>query len=224
MAWQAFVAAPARHVARRWLRACMGDLADDATLDALVRQPRFQGRLTQQLVDCHALPPPGTLSAPPVAEDALLLVLPANASAALVRYCGAIYHARDFVREIRAPRVVALKQRFGDAVFAAALANRALAVAGTPCDDIDTLERDVQRDGTACLLAWLNEQPAALAAWLRLGLAGEPGDAAPACPDIVRHGPAIVRCAAAIVATEVRESEHAQRATDTSGQGHPVQR
>lgn len=222
-AWRAFVEAPARHVSRSRLRDCLGDVADDATLDALAGHPRFQGRLTQRLAQRHGLALPGTLSAPPE-EDALLLALPAEAGATLAHHCGVICHALDFVREIRAPRVVALKQRFGESAFAAALANRELAVAGTSCDDIDALEREVHRDGAACLAAWLAGQPAELAAWLRLGLANELPEAShDSAPEILRQGPAIVRCAAAIVAAaaEFRESEH-ERTANTSGQGHPA--
>ncbi|UYG04684.1 hypothetical protein OCT51_04755 [Halomonas sp. LR3S48] len=215
-AWRSFVEAPARCVARPWLQDCLGGIAGDALLESLMLHPRFQRRLAQRLIDRHGLMPPESLPAP-TEEDARLLALPARAGASLVHYCGVICHAAAFVREIRAPRVVALKQRFGDAAFAAALANRELAVAAAS-DDIEILAREVKRDGQACVSAWLSLQPPELAAWLRLGLAsGLPEEVLEgASPEVCRQGPGIVRCAAAIVDAEIRESEHA-RTADTSG-------
>ncbi|WP_104202792.1 hypothetical protein [Billgrantia saliphila] len=217
-AWRSFVESPARCMARPWLQDCLGGIADDAILEALMRHPRFQRRLAQRLIDRHGLTPPEALPVP-TEEDARLLALPARAGATLAHYCGVIWHATAFVREIRAPRVVALKQRFGDAAFAAALANRELAVATAAADDIETLAREVRRGGEACVSAWLSLQPPELAAWLRLGLAaGLPEEEAleAASPEVRRQGPRIVRCAAAIVDAEIKESEHA-RTADASG-------
>ncbi|MFQ3786214.1 hypothetical protein [Halomonas sp. A29] len=215
-AWRSFVEAPTRCVARPWLHACLGGIADDATLEVLARHPRFQSRLAQRLIDRHGLTPPEAMPVP-TEEDARLLVLPAQAGVTLVHYCGVICHATAFVREIRAPRVVALKERFGAAAFAAALANRELSVAAASGDDIETLAREVRRDGQACVSAWLALQPPELAAWLRLGpTANLPEEAQDATPEVYQQGPRIVRCAAAIVGAEIRESEHASTA-DTSG-------
>ncbi|MDX5376845.1 MAG: hypothetical protein LPK08_04890 [Halomonas sp.] len=215
--WRSFVEAPARGVAFSWLQDCLGEIADDATLEALAHHPRFQRRLAQRLVDRHGLTPPEALPAP-TEEDARLLALPAWAGTTLNLYCGVICHATAFVREIRAPRVMALKQRFGDAAFAAALANRELAVTTASDDDIELLAQAVKRDGQACVLAWLSQQPPELATWLRLGVAsGLPEEEVPdATAEVRRQGPRIVRCAAAIVDAEIREPEHAPTA-DTSG-------
>lgn len=215
-AWRSFVEFPVRCIARPWLHDCLGGMADDATQEALARHPRFQSRLAQRLIRRYGLLSPEALPAP-TGEDALLFTLPAQAGATLAHYCGVICHATAFVREIRAPRVVALKERFGNAAFAAALANRELAVAAVADDDIETLAREVRGDGQACVSAWLSLQPPELAAWLRLGLAGNlPKEAQDATPEIRRQGPRIVRCAAAIVDAEIRESEHA-RTADASG-------
>ncbi|NIC04764.1 type III secretion protein [Billgrantia bachuensis] len=216
-AWRSFVEAPARCIARPWLQDCLGGMADDTTLEALMRHPRFQRRLTQRLIERHGLTPPEALPVP-TEEDARLLALPARAGGTLAHFCGVISHAAAFVREIRAPRVMALKQRFGDAAFAAALANRELAGATASDDDIEMLAQAVERDGQACVSAWLSQQPPELAAWLRLGLAsGLPEEEVPdATAEVRRQGLRIVRCAAAIVDAEIRESEHAPTA-DTSG-------
>lgn len=205
-----------RCVARPWLHECLGGISDAAALEVLARHPRFQRRLAQRLIDRYGLTPPEALPVP-AEEDARLLALPAQAATTLTHYCGVICHATAFVREIRAPRVMALKERFGDAAFTVALANRELAVAATSGDDIETLAREVRRDGQACVSAWLALQPAELTAWLRLGLAANlPGEAQGATPEVCQQGPRIVRCVAAIVDAEIRESEHA-RTADTSG-------
>ncbi|MGR2737927.1 hypothetical protein ACUY1T_05705 [Billgrantia sp. Q4P2] len=221
-AWRAFVEAPTHYIARSRLDDCLGGVADEATLEDFVGHPRFQRRLVHRLVDRHGLVPPEALP-PPTQEDAPLLTLPPHAGATLVRYCGAICHAMAFVREIRAPRVVALQQRFGESAYAAAVANRELAVANASSDDIEALEREVRRDGEACVLAWLALLTSEWVAWLRLGLAdGLPQAAAPdAAPEVRRKGPGIVRRAAAIIAAEIREAEHA-RTTDGTGQDHPA--
>lgn len=214
----AFLDSPAHCIAPRWLRDCLGDIADDATMDALAGHPRFQRRLMQLLIRRHDLPPPGSLPAPGE-SDLTLLRLPSDAGDTLVHYCGMICHAMAFVREIRAPRVVALKERFGEAAFAAALASRELAISGATFADDDALAHAVHRDGSACFAAWLSSQPAELIAWLRLGLACdlETSDAG-MTPEIHAQGVLITRRAAAIIADiEPRESHH-ERATDTSEQ------
>ncbi|MCE8020377.1 hypothetical protein HOP51_09705 [Halomonas sp. MCCC 1A11036] len=219
-AWRAFVEAPTHYIARPWLDDCLGGVADGATLEDVVGHPRFQRRLAHRLVERHGLVPPEALPTP-AQEDAPWLTLPPHAGATLVRYCGAICHAMAFVREIRAPRVVALQQRFGESAYAAAVANRELAVASASSEDIETLEREVWRDGEACVLAWLALLTSEWVAWLRLGLAdGLPqAAAADAIPQARSKGPGIVRRAAAIIAAEIKETEHA-RTAGGAGQGH----
>lgn len=197
--WRAFVDAPARFVARRWLSDCLGNMANEATLTALSQHPRFQGRLTQRLVQRHALTPPEALPAPQ-ADDLPVYLLPPDAGDSLAHYCGAICHATAFVREIRAPRVIELKARFGESAFAAALAHRELATTDIAHADDGALEHAIARDGAACLAAWVAQQPAELAAWLRLGLAGDAlPDAGDIDPEIHLRGAAIIRRAAAAI-------------------------
>ncbi|SDL86166.1 hypothetical protein SAMN05661010_02722 [Modicisalibacter muralis] len=204
--WRAFVDAPMRFVSRRWLGDCLGDMADEATLTALAQHPRFQGRLTQRLVQRHALAPPEALPAPQ-ADDLPVYLLPPDGGDSLAHYCGAICHATAFVREIRAPRVIELKARFGEAAFATALAHRELAIADTAHADDDALEHAIARDGAACLAIWVAQQPAELAAWLRLRLAGDvPSATDGIAAEIHQRGAAIVRRAAAIIATMPSDS------------------
>lgn len=172
VAWQAFIDSPARFIGPRQLHDCLGDIADDATQRALALHPRFQQRITQRLVQHYALTQPRALPAPK-AEDLPLFMLSPDAGETLTRYCGTIYHAMAFVREIRAPRVIELKTRFGEGPFAAALSNRELAIHGLTYRDDDALQQALLGDGAACLSVWLAQQPAELAAWLRLGLASD---------------------------------------------------
>ena len=173
--WQDFIASPARSVALRWLCSMLDDVADEASQTALAQHPRFEQRLIERLVAQHNLTPPAALPVP-AEEDIALFRLPPDAGGDLVRHCGMICHAPLFVREIRAPRVVALKERFGEAPFLAALANRDLAIVDTAnahVDD-DALAHAVQRDGLACFAVWLSRQPTELTNWLRLGIADDP--------------------------------------------------
>ncbi|MFC3282198.1 hypothetical protein [Litchfieldella rifensis] len=203
--WQAFVAVPTRCIALRWLCDCLGDVADEATQQSLACHPRFRQRLAQRLIQQHGLTSPDALPIP--GEDDLpLFLLSPNAGDILVKYSGMICHAMAFVREIRAPRVIELKQRFGESSFVTALANRDLAIHQGPYTDDDALEYAVLRDGVACLAIWLAQQPAELAAWLRLGLASDPRLAdADISPEVREHGVAIIRRAAAVILDDPAE-------------------
>ncbi|EPC00814.1 hypothetical protein L861_13570 [Litchfieldella anticariensis FP35 = DSM 16096] len=203
--WQAFVAAPTRCIALRWLCDCLGDMADEATQQSLAGHPRFQQRLAQRLIQQHGLTPPDMLPVPDEDDLALFLLSP-DVGDSLVQYCGMICHAMAFVREIRAPRVIELKERFGESAFVTALANRDLAIHEGPYTDDDALEHTVLRDGVACLAIWLAQQPAELSAWLRLGLARDPRLAdADITPEVREHGATIVRRAAAAILEDTAE-------------------
>lgn len=203
--WQAFVDAPTRCIALRWLCDCLGDVADGATQQSLARHPRFRQRLVQRLIQQHGLMSPDRLPIP-VGDDQLLFLLPPDASDILVQYGGMICHAMAFVREIRAPRVIELKERFGESAFVTALANRDLALHQGPYTDDDALEYAVLRDGVACLAVWLEQKPTELSAWLRLGLASDPRLAnAEIAPEVREHGAAIVRRAAAAIIEDAVE-------------------
>ena len=197
--WQAFIEEPTQYVALEWLCAELESVADDATQAALARHPRFQQRLGERLVRRHGLLPPEALSVPE-ANDLVLFKLPPDAGEELARYCGMICHARAFVHEIRATRVVELKQRFGELPYRAALSNRDVALHCHKYADDDALEHAVARDGSGCLAAWMARQPAEHTDWLRLGVLGRPcrADVEPS-EEVHEHGPDIVRRASAFM-------------------------
>lgn len=197
--WQAFIEKPTEYVALQWLCAELENVADDATQAVLARHPRFQKRLGEQLAHRHGLLPPEELPMPE-ANDLVLFKLPPGAGEELARYCGMICHARAFVHAIRATRVVELKQRFGELSYRAALSNRDVALHSHDYADDDALEHSVERDGVACIAAWMSMQPTGLTDWLRLGVLGSPGrpDSEPS-DEIFKQGPDIVRRASAFM-------------------------
>lgn len=209
--WQDFIAAPVRCVAMNRIAEILDGVADDeATLTAVAYHPRFQQRLTERLMQRHGLTAPAAL--PPLAEeDQVILQLAPEHAGELVHYCGMICHATTFVREIRAPRVVALKQHFGTAAFLTALAHHQLALPYPPqtVDDAltDTFANTLHQDGLACVASWLAQQSDEMGAWLRLGIAADPMiDSQEISPQIREQGVAIVRCAATAVLDHHREA------------------
>lgn len=196
--WKAFLAAPAQCLAPSRLSEVLGEVAEADTRAALARHPRFQPRLVEAVIRRHGLTPPEALPVPEAPDVALFQLAP-EAGDELVRCCGMICHAATLASEIRAARVIALKARFGEVPFMVAVGHRELACAAPlTSDDDEALEDAVQRDGVACVAAWLAQLPAELAAWLRLGLVAEVGLAEAEIPPRIRdHGVAIVRGAAA---------------------------
>jgi len=193
--WQAFTAQPLQSVHRARLQACFDNLdLPAATLAAMLAQPRLQERLTRMLEQRFALQPLEALQ-PPQGEDVPIATLDIAQSKRLARRCGVVFWAEALVREIRAPAVRALRERFGDALLELALAEQALACPLAPGElpaSLDELDTAVERDGQACVNAWLAEQPRALAAWYRLKI-DDPAAAAPITARIEQYGPAIVR-------------------------------
>jgi len=190
--WREFTAQPLHHVHRARLLACFDGLdLPAATLEAMLTLPRLQARLTRMLERRFALQPLHAI-APPQPADLPVATLGAAHLSELAERCGAVFWAQAFVCEIRAPAVRALREHFGSALYELALAERELA-----CPDLalptcaDALAAAVQRDGQACVQAWLAEQPRALAAWQRLKLTA--ATMLPLSADVQRYGPAIVR-------------------------------
>lgn len=206
--WQDFIASPAHCVSLHWIADSLEDTADETDLAVIARHPRFQQRLTERLVMRHHLTSPSALPVP-AEEDFVIFQLAPDSGRDLARFCGMICHAITFVREIRAPRVVALKQRFGTTAFLTALANRALALSSSTHADADALDDGfadtVHQDGLVCVACWLAQQPSELRAWLRLGVAADPRlDELEIPHQEVEQRIAIVRRAAAALASEYR--------------------
>ncbi|MDH4571779.1 hypothetical protein [Salinicola acroporae] len=162
---------PVRIDPAHWIGTLDG-IASDETLHRWCRQPRFQHRLAERLRRRHDLPIQAELP-PRDPIDQTLCLLDGEALTACTRAAGIIFHASALVREIRAPRVAAVRQRFGAELYALALAKREHGqTEESDLGDLDAFEARVERDGRSCLLAWADAQPAALRAWLRLGWYG----------------------------------------------------
>lgn len=169
-AWQTLLAQPLTFVGAEHFQACFAQGVSAEQLSALRQQPRFQDRLLQLLMrhfQLQALEP----SAQPDARDLPVLLLAPKTFQALPRLCGAVWHASTLSREIRGDVVSELRRLLGNDVFALALANRALSGAADLLRQPAELVEAIDRDGAACVSAWLRAQPPQLRDWLRLRFA-----------------------------------------------------
>jgi hypothetical protein len=210
--WREFTARPLQTVHLARLRACFEDLdIPAATLDAILVQPRLRERLTRMLENRFALQPLAVIP-PPEPVDVPVATLSAPKLSDLTSRCGVVFWAEAFVREIRAPAVRALREHFGGPLVELALAQRSLACPlpahGMP-ESLEALSAAVERDGQACVNAWLAEQPRALAAWQRLKIS-ESAAAAPISAAIAHYGPAIVRQLVRLGQAKDEGPEHAR--------------
>jgi hypothetical protein len=194
-AWQGMIEQPLAFVADRCVRECLPAELDDKQYRALRHAPRFNARLLQRLSG-HFNLHTAALQTPPHDEDLPVLLLSAEQFQRLPRLCGAIWHSATLSREIRSHVVNQLRGALGIEVFAQALAHRSLAGAADLLRQPADLVQAIDRDGAACVLAWLQQQPAGLAAWLRLRLDVPFGDE-PATTAAATFDPHIVRRAAA---------------------------
>jgi hypothetical protein len=194
-AWQDMIEQPLAFVADRCVRECLPAELDERHYRALRNAPRFNARLLQLLASRFDVPT-SALQTPPHDEDLPVLLLSAAQFQRLPRLCGAIWHSATLSREIRSHAVNQLRGALGNEVFAQALAHRSLAGAADLLRQPADLVQAIDRDGAACVLAWLQQQPAELAAWLRLRLDVPLGEEATATA-AATFDPRIVRRAAA---------------------------
>lgn len=163
---------PVRVALDHWVD-CLDGIAADAMLRRWCTQPRFRQRLLARLQRRHQL---ASIAEQPLtdAADQALCQLDNDDFTACARAAGVIIHANAFVREIHAPRVAALKQRFGAELYSLALTYRDRGGAEFCAeDDLNALEAAVEHDGRRCLERWWQAQTVELRAWLRLGWAGQ---------------------------------------------------
>lgn len=183
------------------LAECFAGVLSPEQAQSLCRQPRFRSRVDQLLASHFGLASldQAVNGAP---EDLQALLLPQAALARLPRLCGAVLHGATLAREIRRERVHQLQQRLGSEVFAFAVAHRALGRAANLLLDADALIVAIDRDGEACVAAWLQTLEPAVQGWARLVLT-LPAARAPVdvkAGEIVRL---VVRVLAAEEATQV---------------------
>jgi hypothetical protein len=165
--WQRLAAHPLDFIRSESLLACFPSSTSAEKVDNLARLPRFGGRLLTLLMQHCDLTPLAALPTPNDKDLAVLLITP-GAFAHLPRLCGAVWHGVTLSREIRSEVLIPLRAALGADVYALALAQRHLAGAANLLLEPLALIEAIDRDGLACINAWLCEQPPTLQAWLRL--------------------------------------------------------
>ncbi|GFZ64344.1 type III secretion protein [Pseudomonas amygdali pv. eriobotryae] len=175
--WRALAERPLAFVREHCLAECLERDVDAARLAALRDSPRFTARLEQLLTGHFKLQPLAQLDLP-AEQDLAVLLLSESDFSRLTRLCGAVWHAATLSREIRGEVVSEYRRLLGNDTFSLALTHRHLAGAANLLRTPAELLQAIDRDGAACVAAWLQSCPAQLQAWLRLRLA-EPVHAAP---------------------------------------------
>ena len=167
--WQQLTAQPLQFVSGESLRACFAPSTAAELIQGLITRPRFGERVLNLLMTRRELSPLASVP-PPDEHDLAVLLLSPEAFAKLPRLCGAVWHGVTLSREIRSEVLSPLRAALGAEVYAQALARRHLAGAANLLLEPSALIAAIERDGLACVNAWLHEQPLALQPWLRLRL------------------------------------------------------
>lgn len=165
--WQTVAARPLSYVLPASLNQCFADALSTEQLNTLLTEPRYRTRLERLLLDHFELAP---LTQPRVEADIRIMLLSAEHLPRLALLCGATWHANALAREIRGAAVQALKDQLGVDVFEFALAHRDKAGAMDLLFDVEQLLQAIERDGDACVRAWLCSLSDDLQRWLRLRL------------------------------------------------------
>ncbi|WP_415845271.1 type III secretion protein [Stutzerimonas zhaodongensis] len=165
--WQAVAAQPLNYVQPERLNECFAHSLNAEQLNALLARSRFRTRVERLLSDHFKLVP---LSQPRVEADLRIMLLAVEQLPRLALLCGATWHANALAREIRGTAVHALKNKLGSDVFEFALAHRNQAGAVGVHFEAEQLLEAIERDGEACVRAWLCSLPDDLHRWLRLRL------------------------------------------------------
>lgn len=200
--WRELLEQPLKFVRAEHLAGCFSEALSAGQLEAFRDAPRFQERSLRLLMSRFNLQPLAAAPTPDVLDLPVLLLAP-DSFRRLPRLCGAIWHSATLSREIRSDVVSQLRQLLGDDVFSLALANRPLAGAADLLRQPAELLHAIDRDGAACVSAWLHAQSPALRGWLRLRFddpAVQDGQDGKGALDVK-----IIRCAAATLAEPVEE-------------------
>jgi hypothetical protein len=132
--------------------------------------------MEQRLMEHFRLQPLSRIASPAEADLKVLLLTEAQL-ARLPTLCGAVWHGATLSREIRGEVLGRYRQALGAQAMRLALALRHLAGAADLLRTPAELVAAIERDGAACMNAWLTAQPEPLRDWLRLRLdsSGLPG-------------------------------------------------
>ncbi|RZS77396.1 hypothetical protein EV217_4758 [Phyllobacterium myrsinacearum] len=159
----------------------------------LLRNAQRIGHNTRRLMREHF-----RLSALPVeprleACDLQLLLMPPEDVADFELRCGAMFLANSLAQIVQSAAAHQLKDALGQDLYALALANRHLAIAGEPVSDPDTLLAAMQRDGQACISTWRESMPDYVNDWFGLKYPGDDTIAPAHSGDLAKRALVIVR-------------------------------
>lgn len=169
---------------------CFRTAGVDGLPDGLLGEPRFAGRLAEIVTRHYDLADTGeTLDE----ADLALAALSREDLERLAVRAGVVVHARQFVQEIRGPVLAALGERFGPEALDVARRHAGLGLDIARTDDLDALETEIARAGTACLAGWIQTLPASLQRHIRLKWPNDHAVPVTDNADLVEHGPAILR-------------------------------
>jgi hypothetical protein len=196
MDWAALMNNPAAYIDLTRLAACFNGHISLGLCGRMRDTARLQDRLSALITDFYGLAAPlnpETLN--PV--DQKVALLPAAAINGIIRRAGAIYWANAIANVVRAEEVRWLRGRLGETLYTFALSNRSFSGPATKLALTDAADARIIEDGTRCLGAWCQSQPAAIGERMRLK-----GPASPVLDGAVQSpfnelGPAIIRCATA---------------------------
>lgn len=202
--WRLLVSEPLKFVREQAIVECLDRRIDPDQLATLRDAPRFARRLQQRLLDHFHLSRLQSLPTPDEA-DLEVLMLDDRQMGRLSRLCGAVWHAATLSREIRGEVVNQYRKDLGADTLQLALELRQLAGAADLLRTPAALLEAIDRDGAACLGAWLAAQPDSLRAWLRLRL----DPAIPQVPADPRQA-LVVRSVAARIAMQSTQNTDAK--------------
>ncbi|MEJ5023038.1 hypothetical protein WH297_25420 [Ochrobactrum vermis] len=170
--------------------ACFGAGGSGIFVKKLMQESRFTGRLEALLRQHYHLEETDGAGDP---VDRALAALSLSELEALAFRAGIIFRARVFIQEIRGPVLAAFAARFGDEALEDARLHHDLAGERALIHDLDALEKAIRDEGRACLAACIATLPEPLSKQLCLKWPDDASIPSTSDPDILEHGPAIVR-------------------------------
>lgn len=169
---------------------CFRTVGADGLPEGLLGEARFAERIAQIVTRHYDLADAD--QAIEKADRVLAARTRENLEELAVR-AGVVLHARQFVQEIRGPVLAALTVRFGADALDEARRHVDLATDKAKIADLDELEAEIARAGTACLAAWIEAIPVSLQRRVRLKWPNDHAVPVTGNTDLVEHGPAILR-------------------------------
>ena len=210
--WQALIGQPLSFVREQAVVDCFDRPVSPEQMTALRESRRFDARIERQLIGHFRLQPLNQIPTPDAADLAVLLLAEADMQR-LPRVCGAVWHAATLSREIRSEVVNEYRQALGVDTLSLALRLRQLAGAADLLRTPAALLQAIDRDGAACMGAWLAAQPEALREWLQLRLdAVVPAGAQPATDE--RHVQVVRSVASELAAARAAMHERGNQADE----------